>query len=288
MAWLSLLLLSLPLFTIVEATYSIVSTDLKTRQVGGAGASCVPSVDIFDALYWSAPNRSVLHTQGQIFKIEPIAEMAVEMMKNNDSIDDILTKMKESDELGFFYSLLFDHPIVELRQYGMADFNTNSHGGYTGKSLETVYESEGIENTEQIDVGVDRNDEDADESIRGRYSFHAQGNVVAEDTVTSLLDGFIGGDEDVIYQCDMAGRLMSAMSRVVERDLGDMRCINDHNGTSASGAFLHIDNADGTELIHLNIIGDGSFEPVEEMREEFLEWRKSNPCPVDIAAESTF
>jgi len=149
-----------------------------------------------------------------------------------------------------------------------------------------VYESEGIENTEQVDVGIDRNDEDTNGNVRGRYSFHAQGNVVAEDTVPSLLDGFLGGDID-IYQCDMGGRLMSAMSRVIERDLGDMRCINDHNGTSASGAFLHIDNADGTELIHLNTKGDGSFEPVEEMRREFLEWRKSNPCPVDTTVGST-
>ena len=32
---------------IVTATYSIVATDAKTRQVGGAGATCLEDRDIF-------------------------------------------------------------------------------------------------------------------------------------------------------------------------------------------------------------------------------------------------
>lgn len=264
-----------------DATYSIVSTDASTRQVGGAGASCVPSDDVFEALYLSVPNRSVLHTQGIVVDNEIVVSTAREMMEGGESIDDILTKIREVDTADFG-----GFPIVELRQYGMADFNTNSHGGYTGGSLQTVYDYIlEVKNTVQVDMGFDRNDEDAGSMIRGRYSFHAGGNVVAEGTVPSLSDGFLGGEDEDTQHCDMAARLMAAMDSVVQDGLGDMRCINDHGGVSASSAFIHIDDADGTELIHINIVGDGSFEPVEKVRQEFLAWRASNPCPVGTADE---
>eukprot|EP00585_Thalassiosira_rotula_P005481 CAMPEP_0196143194 /NCGR_PEP_ID=MMETSP0910-20130528/12851_1 /TAXON_ID=49265 /ORGANISM="Thalassiosira rotula, Strain GSO102" /LENGTH=378 /DNA_ID=CAMNT_0041404607 /DNA_START=80 /DNA_END=1216 /DNA_ORIENTATION=+ len=273
----SILVFSFSFCTAVEATYSIVATDAITRQVGGAGATCLPSDDVFNALYLSAPNRSVLHTQGLLLERNgPIVTTTVEMMEGGESIDNILAKMLELDTADFN-----GFRTDKLRQYGMADFNTNSHGGYTGDSLQSIYDDVlEVKNTEQVDLGVDRKDEGADSMARGRYSYHAQGNVVAEETVTSISDGFLGGEDKGIQYCDMAARLMAAMFSVVQAGLGDMRCINDHGGVSASGAFLHIDNPNGTELIHINIVGDGSFEPVEKMRQEFLVWRDNNPCPV--------
>mmetsp|Transcript_10700 Transcript_10700/g.19218 ORF Transcript_10700/g.19218 Transcript_10700/m.19218 type:complete len:178 (+) Transcript_10700:3-536(+) len=170
------------------------------------------------------------------------------MMEGDESIDNILTKMLELDT-----SYFGRFPTAKLRQYGMTDFNTNSHGGYTGESLQSVYDDVlEVKNTEQVDLGVDRKDEGADSMVRGRYSYHVQGNVVAEETVTSISDGFLGGEDKGIPYCDMAARLMAAMYSVVQAGLGDMRCINDHGGVSASGAFLHIDNPDGIELIHIN------------------------------------
>ena len=71
---------------------------MVTRQVGGAGASCVPSADIFDVLYLSAPNRSVLHTQGwKLERNSTIVKTAVDMMDTNQPIEDILGEMKELD-----------------------------------------------------------------------------------------------------------------------------------------------------------------------------------------------
>ena len=104
-----------------------------------------------------------------------------------------------------------------------------------------MYDIMGIDNTKQIDIGMDRNDDGTD----GRYSFQAQGNVVAEDTVQSLFGGFTGEGNGAKYQCDMADKLMAAMAKVVEAGLGDMRCINDHNGVTSTGNFLHIHNPDG-------------------------------------------
>ena len=50
--------------------------------------------------------------------------------------------------------------------------------------------------------------------------------------------------------------------------------------------MVHIDNPDGTQLIHINIVGDGSYDPVEAMMQDFLKWRESNPCPVNSADDS--
>lgn len=261
----------------VEATYSIVATDEQTRQVGGAGATCIPSTDVFDALYLSAPNRSVLHTQGQMYGTDAIKKTAMEMMERNEPIDVVLKEMQELDTDPWPFG---EFLLVDMRQYGMADFNADSHGGYTGKSLQTIYDDVLlIENTEQVDTGAGRNDvEGTNGTVRGRHSFHAQGNVVAEGTVTTLSDGFLGGGGDDRFdpRCDMAARLMAAMNGVAEGGLGDVRCISDHGGVSATGAFLHVDEADGTELIHINEIGDGSYEPVEEVNRQFLVWRESN------------
>lgn len=273
----TLLCLSL---AITEATYSIVATDAYTRQVGGAGASCIPNGDIFDALYLSAPNRSVFHTQGLLLeRNSTIVMTAIDMMQtDDDSIGDILAKMRELDTEPYLMSEdgSVTMPKVDLRQYGMANFHVNdSHGGYTGSSLQEVYDDIfQIKDTVQIDKGAGRSNNDEDS---GRYSFHAQGNVVKDGTVDSLYDGFVeGGDGSNI--CDMALRLMAAMDKVLKDGGGDMRCINEHNGISATGAFLHIDEADGKELIHINIVGDGTFEPLEKLRQEFFAWKEGNPC----------
>ncbi|KAL7545109.1 hypothetical protein ACHAWF_008473 [Thalassiosira exigua] len=275
---LSALLPMLSLPAIADATFSIVATDGQTRSVGGAGASCVPNGDVFAALYHSAPNRSVLHTQGLVMDDADIIAAVEGMMADDASIDEVLAKMKELDD-----GALIGLPMVELRQYGMTNFKAESHGGYTGKSLQKLYDEVlEIPDTVQVDLGVGRGDPNADATVSGRYSHHAQGNVVANGTVEALSDGFVagGGDDD---PCDdLPARLMAALTRAVEGGLGDARCIADFEGLSASGAFLHVDHPDGAEYVHLNVVGDGTFEPVEALRKEYLIWRESHPCNLAV------
>ena len=48
----------------------------------------------------------------------------------------------------------------------------------------------------------------------------------------------------------MAGKLMAALESVFSKGLGDVRCLDDdESGYSTTGAYLHVDNADGTERI---------------------------------------
>ena len=172
---------------------------------------------------------------------------------------------------------------------GMADFFTN--GGYTGRSLETAYTLAGMVNgTEQIDLG-------SEDLVDGRYSYRALGNDVARGTVDALRTGFLAetttgdgdgdgddGEEDTHDDyddhCIMARRLTAAMDEVLRDGLGDMRCIHGHDGITATGAYLHVDNPDGTVLVHINKAGDGSYEPIEELKREFLRWQERSGCNV--------
>lgn len=263
-------------FTVVHATFSIVAADDLSRQVGGAGASCNPMGDVFSGLYLSAPNRSVLTTQALLLeRNDPIIVKARQMMEGGeDSIWDILRTMEDMEDGSNCTLSVGSFPSAELRQYGMADFVSN--GGYTGKSLETAYELAAMaEGTEQIDMG-------SENLIDGRFSYHVMGNDVAEGTVEALRTGFLLGDFDNNDHCAMAQRLMAAMDRVLRDGLGDMRCIHDHGGISATGAYLHVDDPDGRVLVHINKPGDGSREPIEELKREFLQWQQNNGCRIDI------
>ena len=150
----------------------------------------------------------------------------------------------------------------------MASFHSNA--GFTGEGLERAYElAEMSVGTEQVDVG-------SDGPVNDRFRYHAQGNVVAEGTVQAIESAFLlheGGSEG---PCALARRLMSAMEAVSSEGLGDTRCINNYGGVTATGAYIHIDNPDGSVAVHINVIGDGSYEPIDELSRRFVEWEEDH------------
>ena len=150
----------------------------------------------------------------------------------------------------------------------MASFHSNA--GFTGEGLERAYAlAEMSAGTEQVDTG-------SDGPVNGRFRYHAQGNVVAEGTVQAMESAFLlheGGSEG--SACALARRLMSSMEAVTSEGLGDTRCTKDH-GVTSSGAYIHIDNPDGTVAVHINVIGDGSYEPIDELARRFVEWEKDS------------
>lgn len=120
-----LLVLLLPLLLLVvvaprpaAATFSIVAADAVTRQVGGAGASCNPSGDVFSGLYLAAPNRSALHTQALFLdRNGAVAREARERMARGESPEDVLAAMVNADGGNRTLSV-GSFPSAELRQYG--------------------------------------------------------------------------------------------------------------------------------------------------------------------------
>jgi hypothetical protein len=89
--------------------------------------------------------------------------------------------------------------------------------------------------------------------------------------------GFVGLLETGMG-CDLADRLMIAVEAGGIEGAGDQRCIDDH-ATPAAGGFVHVDNPDGTVVVHIDVVGDGTFNPLLELRQQYDKWRAMNPCP---------
>jgi len=183
-------------------------------------------------------------------------------------LDAILQEMQDLDQGSFPLNEAVNIPNVALRQYTIANFT--SQVGYSGAGLFGVWAYYGFGSSELVNEGKDL--------LKDRYMYRTAGNVVKVGTVDAMQNGFEDEDDQFNFGlCDMAGKLMTAMYKVADGGFGDDRCLN-FDGTSGTGAYLHIDNADGTEFIHINVIDSNPKEPVEELKERFLEWRKLNPC----------
>ena len=223
------------------------------------------------------PGESVLHTQGWLLPREDeIITTALDMMKTGTfSPNEIFEAMKALDR----NSTLFTEPYnrtfheVDIRQYAMADLASTA--AYAGSELRSVWDYFRYGDSEVANIGKIGLD-------NGRYNYHAIGNAVKNGTVKSLESGFEEYDENddkyTFGTCDIAGKLMAAMYKVVVGGFGDVRCLGDI-GTSAAGAYIHVDNPDGTSFLHIDESYSGEDkEPVEILKDKFLEWRKDNPC----------
>ena len=59
--------------------FNCVAIDATKRKFGGAGATCLETHDVYEALYLSSPNHTVLHTQGLLIdRDNPIITTALD------------------------------------------------------------------------------------------------------------------------------------------------------------------------------------------------------------------
>lgn len=254
----------------INATFSIVATDEEMRRIGGAGASCVPNADAYEALYHGIPNRTIYHAQAVMARpCSPIFTTASEMMNASEvDLDEVLDAMLEVDSTNFYNPLVClrcgIYPRNTLRQYGMANFTSSL--GYTGENIETLYNEMYDFEHEELDEGGS-----VVTSTGNSMVYHSLANVVTPGTVASMSKGFSESNST-----NLAERLMAAMASVLAEGEGDQRCLTqDGVSTTAAVAFLHVDNPDGTDYIDLRIIGDGSVEPLELLQAEFDNWKES-------------
>lgn len=235
----------------------------------------MPHLSIGEALYRPVPGRGVLHTQAALIpKDHPSVAAALSLVIAEPPMD-VLEAMKSLDG-GSYLSETWgppNYPDYEFRQNAVADLNGEA-ASYTGAALGELYESIGYPGTENT----------GDNGTAGNFTFSAQGNVVTKGTVGSVMLGFAGLLGDLGTGCDLAERLMIAMEAVPLTNTGDSRCLGEH-GTPASGAFLRVDAADGTALVDIDIVGDGTEDPTAALREKYKRWRETNTCPGGLSPE---
>lgn len=255
----------------VAGTFTIGGADNSTGQVGGAGSTCIEETGFsaFETFYFSVPGKSVLLAQGYYLERNDTLSTAGELMAIEELPKVVLETITtpEVDPFVVEFDETTSYPARDLRQYGLVDV-LGRPASYTGIALEPVYELLGFMPSSQMDQqgGFDS------------FSFAAQGNVVSEPTVSILASTFQEKDA-----CDLAQRLMNAITAVHAAGVGDTRCANG----VGSVAFLHVDAANEQEVIHIDVIfqDEEGFDPFDALKDSFDEWRGNNPCPeADVGA----
>jgi uncharacterized Ntn-hydrolase superfamily protein len=168
-----------------EATYSILGVDQETDEVGGAGTSCVGTLDV-SIIYGSVPGVGVVHAQAYINQAG--RDRAVELLGMGDVPANIISDIT---------SPFFD-PDAPRRQYAVATID-GAIANYTGGDNGTY-------------AGHDTGYVD-------RFAFSVQGNILTSaNVVTNAKAGFESGG------CDLAERLMLALEAGAQNGEGDSRC----------------------------------------------------------------
>ena len=224
-----------------HATYSIVATDTATREVGGAGTSCVGNLSV-TVIYGSVPGKGAVHAQAYLGG--PGKNAAVAQLGMDVAPATIISSITSPS---------FDGQ-AQTRQYGIVDLMGRS-AGFTGSST--------------MAFTADR------QGQIGTYTYSVQGNIL---TSAAVLDQAQGSFETT--GCDLADRLMLALEAGALNGEGDSRC-TDNFGIPSDSAFIQVDREgepSGTYL-RLDITDSRPNSPLLGLRVQYNAWRAGHPCP---------
>jgi MYXO-CTERM domain-containing protein len=225
------------------ATYSIVATDTASREVGGAGTSCVAPTSV-DIIHGSAPGFGVVAAQASFSQAG--REEAVRQLRNGVAPEQIIQSITSSQ---------FDFGSAS-RQYGIVDLQARA-AGFTGANT--------------ISYAEDR------QGSAGTFTYSVQGNIL---TGAAVLDQAASAFET--SGCDLADKLMRSLEAGADNGEGDSRCtprgipsnsayIQVDRENDQPGAYLR--------LRHTNT-STSTQNPISALRAQYDTWRQSNPCPV--------
>ncbi|KAL7514962.1 hypothetical protein ACHAWX_000801 [Stephanocyclus meneghinianus] len=260
----------------VRATFTIAAADRATGQIGATGSSCV-DMRLYDVAYQSVPGHGLCMTQAMppsnpewdkgASAMSPVYGVIDTLLSNNTDpqmiIDVITDPSLDSETFGVFYD------AVNLRQYGCVDLERRA-AGYTGKDLDRLYYF--------LTFGAENVQEDTQGTHGDSIVYSAQGNVVSKATVSTLSNTFMSAEA-----CDLVERLYLSLAAVYEAEgelIGDIRCF-DTNKAAGSSVFIHVDNSEGSEIIHIQNESPSMFvDPWSDFKTAYLHWRSANPCPM--------
>lgn len=171
-----------------EATYSVVAVDRASRQVGGAGVSCVGSLDV-SVIYGSAPGRGAVHAQAALYFAG--RDEAVRLLQEGVAPEQILAAVTDAT---------FDQ-LAASRQYAVVDLEGRS-AGYTGAQCGD-------------------HASDAQGELEP-YVYSVQGNILTSAAVIENAEAGFRAEG-----CDLAERLMRSIEAGAQDGEGDSRCTGD-------------------------------------------------------------
>ena len=232
-----------------RATYSIAAVDADTREVGGAGASCVGSFVSIYSIYGSVPGRGVVHAQALLSTRN--RDRAVGLLQMGLSPSEILAVMTDPAEDAQF----------DRRQWGIVDLSPEAAGFTGARTLDYAGDLSGS---------------------AGSITYAIQGNILTSGAVLDQArDAFEGGG------CDLPDRLMRALEAGGAGGEGDSRCTD--RGIPSDGAFIQVDRDGEPRggFLSLRVDDTAPDNPLVLLRAEYDAWRAEHPCPAPPDAGPT-
>jgi MYXO-CTERM domain-containing protein len=232
------------------ATYSVVAVDTATRQVGGAGTSCMREIEGADVyiIYGSVPGRGVVHAQALVSGLS--RDRAIKLLAGGTAPVDIIAAITAAS---------FDGS-ASMRQYAVADLGGRV-AAHTGTQTQAY--------------AGDR------QGMPATFVYSVQGNILTGKAVlTQAAAAFEGGG------CDLAERLMRALEGGALGGEGDRRCTP--LGIPSDSAFVQVDREGepAGSYLALRVPSSGNDDPLVELRASFDTWRETHPCEVALSPEA--
>jgi MYXO-CTERM domain-containing protein len=223
-----------------HATYSIVAADTATREVGGAGTSCLSGQDVY-IIYGSVPGVGAVHTQALYSRAA-----------HDRSVELVAAGLLPAEVIAALTDEAFDSD-AQSRQFGVVDVEGRS-AGFTG-ARDGAYAG-------------DR------QGALGTFHYSVQGNILTSEAVLSqAAQGFEASG------CDLAERLLRALESGGDNGEGDRRCTVSR-GIPSDSAFVQVDRPNEPAGRYLELHVPTSDEnPLPELRARFDTWRETHPCP---------
>jgi uncharacterized Ntn-hydrolase superfamily protein len=221
-------------------TYSIVGADTATREVGGAGTSCLGGDDVF-VIYRGVPGFGVVHAQAY-YSLDA-RDRAAEMLGLGDAPADIVAMITDA---------AFDRNAA-IRQYGVVDV-LGKTAGYTG--------------TGTLAYASDR------QGKVGHFAYSVQGNIL---TSAKVLAQAAGAFESTA--CDLPERLMNALEAGAHGGEGDSRCTGQGIPSDSAFLQIERPRLGEGEYLSLHVESSGDENPLPQLRAKLEAWRVQHPCP---------
>ena len=242
-----LILISLLFLQPAWATWSIVAVNPATGQIGGAGTSCVGTLDVA-IIFGVSAGKGAIHAQA--YYNEQGKDKAVELLTQGLAPTEIISSITDPS---------FDSQSG-YRQYGIVDMQGRSAGFSGHNNTQWAGDMQGVTN------GI---------------VYSAQGNILTGQAVVQrTFDRFAAQTS-----CDLAENLWEALKAGRAENQGDSRCTP--NGIPADSAFIRVVDANGNLLIDLSVVGDSPEDPLDRLQELFNQWRTTSPCAVDDTEEES-
>jgi uncharacterized Ntn-hydrolase superfamily protein len=221
-------------------TYSIVAARTSTREVGGAGTSCLGGQDVY-VIYAASPGHGVVHAQAH-YSLHAKSE-AARLLGDGFAPADILAALTAPS---------FDGKTT-TRQYGLVDVFGDA-AGFTGAGT-TAY-------------AADAQGHFAD------YAYSVQGNILTSARVLEQSARAFTGSG-----CDLPERLMNALEAGALNGEGDSRCTEQGLPSDSAFLQVESPDMPLGGYLSLRVETSGDQSPLPLLRSKLDAWRATHACP---------